>query len=424
MYIARYSRRFVLLACAAFLLPLTPVAAKGVSKDKIVRALKTGNEVVRAQALDYLDKQGDDKLTAGVLIKILDSDVKRRGTRDSTLRMIRTIGKIDTPESLKALTDYMQAADYHIAIVAVETVGTKGTDEAFEALIGALKAKHFKAVFGFRHAVVMSILRFDNRQAIAWAVETLPQVDGLLKVDIVEYLTRKSGQDHGREAEAWTKWWEQNQDDESLDTKSVAFGDDGRLESRGTSEGAAEEDNDDDGAKYYDIKIYAKKIVFVIDTSSSMVKHGARLATAKKELAQTISTLADDKYFTIIAYNTRMTPFSRGLVKATAANRDRAVKWVMYLKWARGTNSYGALSAAFMVDPNTETIMFLSDGKPTRGKIIEQRAILAAIKKENAVRKMLINTIGIYTGGERNDKFINFMKDLAKQNTGVYREVK
>ena len=37
---------------------------------------------------------------------------------------------------------------------------------------------------------------------------------------------------------------------------------------------------------------------------------------------------------------------------------------------------------------------------------------------------MLINTIGIYTGGERNDKFINFMKDLAKQNTGVYREVK
>lgn len=218
MYSVRFFQRLVFLVGAAFLLTITPTSAKEVSKDKIVRALKGGNEAVRAQALDYLKEKGDDQVTSAVLIKILDLDVKRRGTRDSTL--------------------------------------------------------------------------------------------------------------------------------------------------------------------------------------------------------------ADDKYFTIIADNAGMTPFSRGLVKATAANRDRAVKWVMYLTWARGTNSYGALGTAFSVDPNTETIMFLSDGKPTRGKIIEQRAILAAIKKENAVRKMLINTIGIYTGGERNEKFIGFMKDLAKQNTGVYREVK
>ncbi|MCH8045909.1 MAG: VWA domain-containing protein [Planctomycetes bacterium] len=422
MYSVRFFQRLVFLVGAAFLLTITPTSAKEVSKDKIVRALKGGNEAVRAQALDYLEKQGDDKITSAVLIKILDLDVKRRGTRDSTLRMLRMLGKIDTPESLKALADYMQAADYHIATVAAEAVGTKGTDAAFEALIGAVKSKHFKSMFGFRHVVVMSILRFDNRQAIAWAVESLPNVDGLLKVDIVNYLRQKSGKDLGREPEEWTKWWDKNKDNEALDTKSVAFGDDGRLRSPGDDGDAA--DGDDGGSKYYDIKIYAQKIVFVIDTSSSMVKHGARLATAKKELAQTISTLADDKYFTIIAYNTRMTPFSRGLVKATVANRDRAVKWVMYLTWARGTNSYGALGTAFSVDPNTETIMFLSDGKPTRGKIIEQQAILAAIKKENAVRKMLINTIGIYTGGERNEKFIGFMKDLAKQNTGVYREVK
>jgi hypothetical protein len=422
MHNARFVQRFVLLACAALLLPLMPAAAKEVSKDKIVRALKGGNETVRTQALDYLETQVDDKLTSEVLIKILDSDVKRRGVRESTLRMIRMLAKFDTPESLAALTEYIEASDYHIAVVAVEAMGTKGTDEAFDALNGAVKAKHFAAVYGFRHAVVMSILRFDNRRAIAWAVESLPHVDGLLKVDLIAYLSQKSGKDLGRDAEDWAKWWEENKDNASLDTKNVAFGDDGRLESPGDV--GLNADADDGGTKYYDIKIYAKKIVFVIDTSSSMVKHGARLAAAKKELAQTISTLADDTYFTIIAYNTKMTPFSRGLVKATAGNRERAVKWVMYLKWARGTNSFGGLNAAFTIDPNVETIMFLSDGKPTVGKIIEQEKILAAIKKENAVRKILLNTIGIYTGGVRNEKFIGFMKDLAKQNTGIYKEVK
>ena len=96
----------------------------------------------------------------------------------------------------------------------------------------------------------------------------------------------------------------------------------------------------------------------------------------------------------------------------------------MNLRWARGTNSFGALRAALAVDPNTETIMFLSDGNPTVGKIIDKQSILATIKKENEVHKMLINTIGIYTGGGRNEEFIRFMKDLAEQNEGVYMEVK
>ena len=177
-------------------------------------------------------------------------------------------------------------------------------------------------------------------------------------------------------------------------------------------------------ATYHGIKIYAKKIVFVIDTSSSMGQYRVRLDAAKKELAQAVGSLADDTYFTIIAYNAKPRLFNRGLVKATAADRERAVAWVMNLRWARGTNSFGALRAALAVDPDTETIMFLSDGNPTVGEIIDKQSILATIKEENAVRKVLINTIGVYTGGRRNGNFINFMKKLAEQNRGVYMEVK
>ncbi|MCH8924135.1 MAG: hypothetical protein IIA67_13430, partial [Planctomycetes bacterium] len=117
MYSVRFAGRLVLFVCAAFLLPVTQAGAKEVSKDKIVRALKGGDETLRAKALEYLEKQGDDKVTSAVLIKILGQDVKRRGTRDSTLRMIRMLGKLDTPESLAALTDYMRAADYPVGTI-------------------------------------------------------------------------------------------------------------------------------------------------------------------------------------------------------------------------------------------------------------------------------------------------------------------
>ena len=156
MYSARFVQRLVLLVCAAFLLPLTPAAAEEVSKDKIVRALKGGNAELRAKVLDYLDEQADEGLASEVLIKIVGYDLRRPGPRDSTLRMIRMLGKLDTPESLEALANCLQAADYHFATVAAEALGSKDTDEAFESLNGALKSKHFKSVFGFRRAVVGS----------------------------------------------------------------------------------------------------------------------------------------------------------------------------------------------------------------------------------------------------------------------------
>ena len=403
-------------------------AAKPVSKKVLVHALKEGNEKLRAEALKHLETQGDDKITSEVLIKILDPEVKRGSLRDSTLRMVRMLGSLDTQEAFDALKDYLEASNYRIASVAAESLGTKGTEAAFDALGEAVKSKQFRSVFGFRRSVVMAMLRFDDRKAIDFAVTSLPKVEGLLRVDMIDYLKRKSGQDHGRDVEAWAKWWAENKDDESLDTKSVAFADDGGLKSPRNDAPGGEDDGDaakgERSSTYYDIKIYAKRIVFVIDTSSSMVRTGNRLDAAKKELALTIRNLVDDTYFTIIAYNANNRTFSRRLVKATGANRAAAVKWVSYLQWARGTNSHGALKAAFLVDPNTETIFFLSDGKPSRGEIVEPEAILAAIKKENAFRKMVINTIGIFTGEQPDEKLVAFMKDLAKQNTGVYKEVK
>ena len=61
MYSDRFVQRFVLLACAAFLLSLNSAGAKEVSKDKIVRALKGGNAELRAKVLDYLDEQADGR---------------------------------------------------------------------------------------------------------------------------------------------------------------------------------------------------------------------------------------------------------------------------------------------------------------------------------------------------------------------------
>ena len=149
-----------------------------------------------------------------------------------------------------------------------------------------------------------------------------------------------------------------------------------------------------------------------------------RFQAATKELAKTLVKLPDDVNFSLLAFNAKIKPYRKGaMIQATQENREAAAKWVMYLKWGKGTNSHGALMSAFNRDTNTETIMFLSDGKPSRGKPRIPAEILAVVRAENRFRKVGLFSIGVFTGGEQQGILVEFMTKLAEQNHGVYRQI-
>jgi len=401
--------------------------AKRLSESKL-RTYLGGNDKLRAQAFAELKERDDEQLTAKLFIEVLDKEVKRTSAqpRETSIDMIMELGKILRPETKKALLEYLVAVNYRYGMVAAASLGQRKDPDLIDDFQKAWKDKNFKAnfdgIFGFRKIVVEALLKIEDPKIVNFCIKLLPTVDGIVRYDILRFLTVMTEQDFGNNAENWKIWWEDNKNDFQF-TQSLANADlssSRNLEIKGL-----------DVPTYYGMKMYAKRIIFVLDISSSMWQDGplppnTRFQVAQKELAATLRKLPDDVNFTILTFNAKIKPYKRGkMIAATKDNREKAADWIEnYIKWGKGTNSHGALIASFNLDPNAETIMFLSDGKPSKGRITDPAQILAVVRNENRFRKVSIFSIGIFSGPQgADDKLIRFMTLLAEQNNGVYRQI-
>ena len=192
---------------------------------------------------------------------------------------------------------------------------------------------------------------------------------------------------------------------------------------------------------FYDIPIsqHEKKIIFVLDTSFSMgVKTSGKetltkLDVAKQELLKAISQLDRTVLYNIITYN-EMALVWRKKFASGSAEKDKVINWLNVQKSDYYTNIYDALEKTFkIIGSNSEhtVVFFVSDGLPNRGKQTEPKAILAAVKKWNRGKKVVINTIGLWATDttamsnphsteEMRQKGEAFMKMLAEQNGGTF----
>ena len=95
------------------------------------------------------------------------------------------------------------------------------------------------------------------------------------------------------------------------------------------------------------------------------------------------------------------------------------------------TNTHGALMFPFGIDPaeppavgaktgkasvknKLDTVFFLSDGRPSTGRLVDTREILKEVARINQAYRVVFHTIAI------GDFQKNFLRDLATQNGGVF----
>jgi hypothetical protein len=151
---------------------------------------------------------------------------------------------------------------------------------------------------------------------------------------------------------------------------------------------------------------------------------GMRIEILKIELAHVVmSMLSDDAKFNLVTYSTQVQTWKNALTKASQSSREAALEFVKKMEPTGMTNTYGALEEAFN-DRSVDTIYFLSDGNPTTGATINHAEILAAVKRWNQGRNVIIHTIGLLVGKYPNEdhaQLKTFLQDLAKQNGGECR---
>jgi hypothetical protein len=150
----------------------------------------------------------------------------------------------------------------------------------------------------------------------------------------------------------------------------------------------------------------------------TVAPRGTRLDEAKAELIGAISQLPPQARFNIIAYDKRTRAWQkRGLVAATDGNKARAQKFILRMKPGSETASYDALAAALALAGATEEVFFVSDGRPTAGKIINPADIVRTITYMNFLHRVAINTVPIDAQGPA----VQFMSALAADNGGSCR---
>ena len=121
-----------------------------------------------------------------------------------------------------------------------------------------------------------------------------------------------------------------------------------------------------------------------------------------------------------IVYNTLAEVWAPELMLATPTAKSDAIRFIYSLTPEKKTDVHVALETALDQDPSLEAILFLTDGEPTAGRIIDQDKIVKMITLKNAFRKISINPIGIDTRAAEH----RFLNDLAQRNSGKLRIIR
>ncbi|XP_022604811.1 inter-alpha-trypsin inhibitor heavy chain H5 [Seriola dumerili] len=175
-----------------------------------------------------------------------------------------------------------------------------------------------------------------------------------------------------------------------------------------------------------DLPVVPKNVVFVIDTSASML--GTKIRQTKDALFTILRDLRPDDHFNFISFSNKIKVWQPDrLVPVTPLNVRDAKKFIFTLMPTGGTNIDDAIQTGSTLlrrylsgpdaSPNSVSlIIFLTDGRPTVGEI-QSTAILGNTRSA-VEEKFCIFTIGI-----GNDVDYRLLERMALENCGMMRRI-
>lgn len=174
-----------------------------------------------------------------------------------------------------------------------------------------------------------------------------------------------------------------------------------------------------------DLPPVPKNVVFVIDTSASMM--GTKIRQTKEALLTILSDLRPSDHFNFISFSNKVREWKDRLVPVTPLNVRDAKKFIYTLAPTGGTNINSAIGIGSSLlrdylstseaNPNSVSlIVFLTDGRPTVG--VTQSATILGNTRSAVQEKFCIFTIGI-----GNDVDYRLLDRMALENCGMMRRI-
>lgn len=344
-----------------------------------------------------------------------------------------------------------------VRLAAVDAVGELKLVEHAAAVVALLQDPEWQV----QTAAITAVGKLRPQAAVQPLIDLMRKT-GRLRTECADALFRITALDFGVDPDRWQEQWNNLMaiagwripTDEELAQKAAS------RKKYDSFYGKKEQTN-----TFAGIPTTSTNVLFVIDVSGSMddlvlevekfqgYRDRKRFTVVQTELLNTLDSLTADTNFDILAFATDIDPWKGRLVPANVVNRDAAKSWVRGLRPIGGsedqdlaaaglggaanlqagkTNTLKALMYAFGVDPDKpakpvvtgfdkaavkrplDTVYFLSDGRPSVGKLIETNEILKEVRRHNEVFRMVIHTIAI------GDFQKEFLQQLAEENGGVF----
>jgi len=400
-----------LVAAAVMLLSLTVSAAEPLSAKTLLSRIQSKSEAQRVAAIPKIPwRQGFDAEFLAAIDELLDNAVTRTPPLESTVLAIRKLGEFDDSASDELLTRCLKASDWRVVLLAVNALKAHQSPTVPAALRTAWDHPDRPLHYALSHAIVTQLADIRTPQATQQLLELLPQLDGQLKYEAIARLTRTTGKPFGSDVGAWSKWWA-----EAGGKLPQAMSDPDDSLPRDLKWSPAV-------PKFFGMPVHAKRVLFVVDRSKSLLstRDGkTRLETLQEEFTNTLKRLPDDVSFDVIIFGDRVERWKSTLVPADSANKAAAIQAIYSLSATGRTATFDALETGITLDENIEQVLFLTDGQPTAGKIIDTRAIVEAIAGMNQFRHTRIDSFGIAPPSKGEE----FLKRLSAQNYGEYTKI-
>lgn len=382
------------------------------SKDEAARdhlrgkALKKSPLDIRVQIIRSLGRRKDPAAVPALIRLLRESHVVLR------LEAILALGEIGDVRATSPLEKRLHGADVRERMLAAEALGRlEGVDVA-DLLCPVLADEAPRVV----EAAATALAKLGSHACMApliAAMERLYPEELRAASACAEALESISGKSFGLDAESWTDWWEAVKDKPFVKDETPRH------------------DRTVPGIPYYGFRIRSSRVAFVIDVSKSM-EWNDRLKHAKHELTRVVESLPETTRFNIITFSSDVHPWKDRVQVANKRLIEKATKFIEPLAPHGGTKTHEALEKSFYVPKKAkaaeiaDTIVFLSDGSPSEGAVVDPVAILAQVREWNRYRRVKILCIALLTGDppdayrahEDALRAERFMRRLAEENGG------
>ncbi len=408
-------------------------AAKSAAAKSLAPILKPIQEPLRLKLLAGVEASAlKDASVVEVLGQFADRESQAGRFSKSLVRAVQLLGRSGEPAAESKIVSLLSANDPRTVLLAADVASTAQREAALDPLVKLAGRKEYPQHFGFRRGVVDAVARYPQKPAIDFLVTTVAESKGQLKYEAARHLTRATGKDFGGHEADWKSWWQENRESFAFETvkpvssstvRTPRSSSTGSTAAAAVAAAATRMPWPEPVPEFYGVPIYGQRVCFVIDRSKSMastVNGETRLDRAVQELEQAISALPEYAYFNIVAFDTEIKLFKRELIQATSEGKRQGISFAVGLDPGELTNCHDALMAGLDSDANLEAMLFLSDGEPTIGPIIDPFTIVEVVTERNAFQRTTINTIGIDSRGIHEE----FLKQLASRNFGEYKSAR